>query len=329
MRIQPKKIMCAIDFSDFTPMIVSYGKSMASEFGATLYLCHIVPTLMVSSHMSSYIDYAGIEKDHSRDARNRLEEIAKEFNIQCEILVSVSIGHLADEIEQIAKQNNIDMVIAATNGGSGVIRFLTGSVTNKLIKILSCPLLVLHARDDGSISRMKEGIKINRILVGCDFSLDSRLAFDYALSLAQEFQTQLYLAHVADPPVIPIELMASDPLMPHDSGVLTQTATNYRSQGHTSMEDDLKKRDAGFRQIETRLLEMVPEESRNWCIPVTVVLEGQPYQELIDYAEKINADMIVLGIKGHSLLEKFLVGSTTDRVISRASCPVLAVRPIS
>jgi nucleotide-binding universal stress UspA family protein len=95
------------------------------------------------------------------------------------------------------------------------------------------------------------------------------------------------------------------------------------------MDEVGNRRSTWLKQIETRLLEMVPGDSRNWCTPVIVVLEGQPYQELITYAGKINADMIVLGIRGHSLLEKFLVGSTTDRVISRASCPVLAVRPIS
>jgi nucleotide-binding universal stress UspA family protein len=47
---------------------------------------------------------------------------------------------------------------------------------------------------------------------------------------------------------------------------------------------------------------------------------------LLNYAEQKNVDMIVLGVRGHSLLEQFLIGSTTDRVISRASCPVLTVR---
>jgi len=327
MRMEPRKIMCAIDFSDFTHMIVSYGKSLASEFDSRLCLCHIVPTLMVSSHMASYIDFAGIENEHIHNARSRLEEITKEFDIQCEIMVSVSIGHPADQIDLIARQNNVDMVIAATNGGSGVIRFLTGSVTNKLIKILSCPLLVLHAKNDGRASRIEERIKLNRILVGCDFSLDSRLAFDYALSLAQEFQAQLYLAHVTGP-TVPVELMMSDPAIFHDSPFSSLTGLGYKTPGEKSTDETIQKRDMWFKQIETRLSEMVPEDGRNWCTPVTVVLEGQPYQELINYAGTINADMIVLGIRGHSLLEQFLVGSTTDRVISRASCPVLAVRQI-
>ena len=323
MRMEAKKIMCAVDFSDFTHMIISYGKSMALEFDARLYLCHVVPTLMVSGHMPSYIDYAGIERDHVRNARIRLEEIAEEFDIQCEIIVSV--GHPADEIELAAQQNTIDMVIAATNGGSGMIRFLAGSVTNKLVKILSCPLLVLH--DDGRVSQKMERIKLNRILVGCDFSPDSRLAFDYALSLAQEFQTRLYLAHVVSP-MEPVEIMAPDPVM-LEINPLSGWAGSGAEALEKSTDEAGQKRITWLKQIETRLLELVPEDGRNWCTPVTVVLEGQPYQELIDYAGRINADMIVLGVRGHSLLEKFLVGSTTDRVISRASCPVLAVRPIS
>ncbi|OGR11907.1 MAG: universal stress protein UspA [Desulfobacterales bacterium RIFOXYA12_FULL_46_15] len=325
MRMEPGRIMCAIDFSDFTHMIVSYGKSLAKEYEAKLYLCHIVPALMVASHMSSLIDYAGIEKEHIHNARARLAQIAKEFGIQCEIMVSV--GHPADQIEQAVRQNRIDMVIAATNGGPGVVRFLSGSVTNKLVKILSCPLLVLHAKEDG-ISLIEQGIKLNRILVGCDFSPDSRLAFDYALSLAQEFQTQLYLAHVTGP-MEPVELMVSNPVMVHGSRFSRWAGPDYKDPGEKPTDETIQKRDEWFKQMMTRLSEMVPEDSRNWCTPVTMVLEGKPYQELIDYSEEINADMIVLGVRGHSLLEQFLVGSTTDRVISRASCPVLAVRQTS
>jgi nucleotide-binding universal stress UspA family protein len=318
--------MCAIDFSDFTHMIVSHGKSLAKEFHAKLYLCHIIPTLMVSGPMSSLIDYTGIENEHINHARERLEKIIKEFDIQCDIMISV--GNPADEIDQIVRENKIEVVIAATNGGSGVIRFLTGSVTNKLIKILPCPLLVLHAKEDGSISRMEKGISLNRILVGCDFSLDSKLAFDWALSLAQEFQARLYLAHVAGL-TKPVEFMMSDPVILHDSQFPGWTGPGYSEPGGESTEEATQKRNQRSKQIETRLLEMVPEDSRNWCTPNTVVLSGQPYQELIDYAATIDADMIVLGVRGHSLLEQFLVGSTTDRVISRASCSVLAVRQIS
>jgi len=324
MRIEPKKILCAIDFSDFTDTILSYGKSLALEFESTLCLCHIVQkTIMVSSHMPPYLDYAGIENERIRHTREELEKIANSIDVNCDILVSA--GHPADEIEEMATQNNVDMVIAATHGGSGVKRFLIGSVTNRLVKTLTCPLLVLHSKKKHIASENDQGIKLERILVGCDFSRDSQLAFDYALSLAQEFQTQLFLAHVMRP-TEQIELPASDYIKLQEGDTIGWTYSEYIDLQKRTYNEDWPKKTAVANRLEKQLSNMVPAESRNWCTPVTILLEGQPYKELIDYAESERVDMIVLGIRGHGLLEQFLVGSTTDRVISRASCPVLAVR---
>ena len=72
---------------------------------------------------------------------------------------------------------------------------------------------------------------------------------------------------------------------------------------------------------------MVPEEARTWCNPVTALLAGQPHEELIKYAVVNDIDLIVLGVRGHSLVETLFVGSTTDRVLRRAPCPVLSVQP--
>ena len=327
MRIKPKKIMCVIDFSDFTNIILSYGKSLASEFGSTLYLCHIVSeALMVSSLGHSYIAHIDIDSDRIQHAKDKLEKIAEEFDIKCKIIVSY--GHAADEINQTARKNNIDMVIAATHGGSGIKRFLIGSVTDRLVKILTCPLLVLHAQEKHLTAPVKESIKLKRILVGCDFSPDSKLAFDYALSLAQEFQTQLYLAHVIRT-TEQTELTASNYMQIQGDDYIGWAGSEYPDLPEKATDEDLKEKNNLLSRIEKQLSDMVPEESRNWCTPITILLEGQPYKELINYAEQKEVDMIVLGVHGRSLLEQFIVGSTTDRVISRASCPVLVVRQIS
>ncbi|MBR9986607.1 MAG: universal stress protein [Desulfosarcina sp.] len=73
---------------------------------------------------------------------------------------------------------------------------------------------------------------------------------------------------------------------------------------------------------------MVPEASLDRCTAKTALLEGEPFVALMDYAKEQMMDMIVLGIRGHTLLEKLLVGSTIDRLIRHASIPVLAVRQI-
>ena len=327
MRIEPKKIMCAIDFSEFTRSIIFYGKSLAKEFDSKLCLCHIVPaTVMVSSHMPPYLDYAEIETDRIQHTRDKLEKMVEKFDFECEILIAA--GHPADEIEKMARENQVDMVIAATHGGSGIKRFLIGSVTNRLVKILTCPLLVLHAQENQKDDAFEHGIKLERILVGCDFSPDSSLAFDYALGLAQEFQTQLYLAHIMNP-MASTGLTAADYIKIQEGDHISWTRSEYLELQEKTMDEDQKIKSSLMSRLERQLANMVPEDSRNWCTPITILLEGEPYKELIHYAEKKEIDMIILGVRGHSLLEQFLVGSTTDRVISRGTCPVLAVRQMN
>lgn len=324
MRIQPKKILCAIDFSDSTDMVLQYGKSLANEFDGELCLCHVVSAAyMVSSHITPYVDYTGIETERLDLAQKQLKDLAEELDIECDIVVES--GSPAEAIAQVAEQQGADMVLAATYGGSGIKRYLVGSVTDRLVKILSCPLMVLHPTDKNKQEVINGRIKLGRILVGCDFSQDSKLAFDWALSLAQEFQTQLYLAHVIRPGEhAPVSSL--DYLRVQEGDMIGWNRSDFLNL-KAGPEKELQEKKAKLvSRIERQLLNMVPGDSRSWCSPVTVVLEGVPYQELIEYGQKKEVDLIVLGVRGHSLLETFLVGSTTDRVIGRAGCQVLAIR---
>ncbi len=324
MKNEPKKIMCAIDFSDFTGMILSYGKFLAKNFEARLYLCHVIPeTPMISSHMAPYLIYAGTESERIQSAKERLEDLAKKEGLDCDI--AITTGHPADEINREAEENSIDMVIAATHGGSGIKRFLIGSVTSRLVKILTCPLLVLHTTGDEADIPAPEPAALKNILVGCDFSEDSDEAFDRAFGFAKKFKARLHLAHVMRPEST-AGLKKSDYIKLQSGENLGWTPSEYLELQQKVAEKEAEDRALISKRLERQLAEMVPEESRDWCTPVTILLEGQPYKELLSYAEKNSIDMIVLGIRGHGLLEQFLVGSTTDRVISRGLCPVLAVR---
>jgi nucleotide-binding universal stress UspA family protein len=326
MRIEPKKIMCAIDFSDFSHHILSYGSTLASEFGSKLYLCNIVSDMvMLSSHGQAYIASDTIARERLDSAQTLLESLAKEHGIDAEIIVSP--GHPADEVTQIAREKNIDLVIAATHGGSGIKRFLIGSVTDRLVKTLACPLLVLNAKKDQSEFKDNLNVPLKRILVGCDFSPGSELAFTYALSLAQEFQGELHLVHVIKPEKH-VEMTTSNYMKIQGGDYLGWNRSDFLDLQKNAAEEEWERRNRLSSSLERQLANMVPEESRNWCTPEIILLEGEPYMELIQYSEQKKIDMIVLGIHGRSFLEKFLVGSTTDRVISRGSCPVLAVRDL-
>ncbi len=150
--------------------------------------------------------------------------------------------------------------------------------TERLMRTLTCPLLVVNSPEHKFVNAADQKIRIKKILVGCDFSPDSGQALNHALSLAQEFQAELHLAHVVEPPTQPGSYK-------EDTPVSEEIQQDYR---------DLLTR---------KLKEMVPAEARLWCTPQTGLLEGRPYEEIVAYAGSKNIDMIVLGVRGHGLVK--------------------------
>lgn len=298
MRVQFNHILCATDFSDFSNHTISYGIALAKEFEAKLFVSHVVDLSSVAIYGEFQLDPVGQQNRIMEDADAQLKKLAGGQAISWEPLITV--GKPADEISRAVEEKEIDLVITATRGRSGFKRIILGSVTERLMRILSCPLLVVNRPEHKFVSITDQAVKIKKILVGCDFSPDSGQAFKHALSLAQEFQAELHLAHVIEPP--------------------TQPGLN---QGDTPVSEEIQQ---DYRDLLSRKLkEMVPVEARNWCTPKTSLPAGQPYEEIVSYAESKDIDMIVLGVRGQGLVKTLFLGSTTDRVVRRSPCPVLSV----
>ncbi len=298
MRVQFKKILCATDFSDFSNHTISYGVALAKEFGAKLFVSHVIDLSSVAIYGEFQLDPVGQQNRIMEDAATQLKELTGDQPISWEPLITV--GKPADEISRAVEEKDIDLVIAATRGRSGLKRVILGSVTERLMRTLTCPLLVVNSPEHKFVSAANREIKIDKILVGCDFSPDSSQALKHALSLAQEFEAELHLAHVIEPPTQPGSIGES-------SSVSEEIQQDYRAL------------------LIRKLKEMVPAEASFWCTPQTDLLEGQPYEEIVAYAESKDIDMIVLGVRGHGLVKTLFLGSTTDRVVRKSPCPVLSV----
>ena len=300
MRVELKKIICATDISDFSNHSVSCGIALAREFGAKLYVCHVIdfPTSFIYGDTPIFLIEQ--QKQAIENTHERLEKLIGKAQVEWKALVTM--GHAADEITRLAKENGVDLAISATHGRSGLKRLILGSVTERLMRTLHCPLLIVRGPEHDFSTSENRRFRFQRILIGCDFSTDSSLAFQHGLSLAQEFQSELHLVHVMEPPVY-----------------MDFFKTSVESE--EDLQQDLQSR------IKEKLTNMVPEEAHNWCTPQTALLDGQPHEELTRYAEKNNVDLIVLGVRGQGLAETLFVGSTTDRVVRRSPCPVLSVCP--
>lgn len=301
MRVLPKNILCATDFSDFSNHAIPYGIALAREFKARLFLCHVIDLSSAAIYGEAVLALEEQQKRMTKHAQEEMTRLMSRESIDWEPLITV--GNAAHEVARVAAERKIDITITASHGRAGLKRLILGSVTERLMRTLPCPLLVVRSPERGFVAPADQAITLRRILVGCDFSQNSSLAFQYGLSLAQEFQSDLHLVHVIPPP-------------------------RYDYQRKSGEPKQEPQKELGS-EIKNRLTEMVPQDAQTWCKPITVLLAGQPHEEITKYAAVNDIDLIVLGVRGYGLVESLFVGSTTDRVMRRASCPVLSVQPAS
>jgi nucleotide-binding universal stress UspA family protein len=144
-------------------------------------------------------------------------------------------------------------------------------------------------------------MKVERILFPTDFSEGSSLALRSAVDMAKMYNAKLHIVHVV-----------------YDFAKVTGSHVPHISA------DELYKEMNSWAQKE--IDRCCLEETRDLPNVEKTVIEGIPYEELIKFAEKEQIDLIVIGTYGRSGLERFIFGSTAERVVRKAPCAVLTVR---
>lgn len=300
MKMHFQHIFCATDLSDFSNSAVIQAIGMAREFGSALSICHVIDLPMVNMHGAPLVYPEEQIEEMKSGAMQQIKALVKGSDLNWEAVVET--GPVSSTLCRLANEKGADLAIVSTHGRTGLKRLFLGSVTERVLRTITCPLLVVTASDRKTDAQAPfKGFGFRQIMVGCDFSADSGRAVEVGFSLAQEFEADIHLVHVVEPFVYR-ETTMPDAATIETGGDLT----------------------AGFRE---RLEALVPEEARNWCTIHIACETGKPFQALQGYADANRVDLIVLGVRGHSLVETMLLGSTTDRVIRGVSCPVLSVCP--
>ncbi|MCA9074847.1 MAG: universal stress protein [Planctomycetaceae bacterium] len=146
-------------------------------------------------------------------------------------------------------------------------------------------------------------IKLKRVMAATDFSECSDHALRYACEFAEAFGAELHLVNITEPP----------------AAAYSEFGIGY--VGVDQLNDDLK---AG---AEAKL-ETLP--SSPWKEKLNVVRKailGSTFVELVQYAKSEDIDLIVMGTHGRGAIAHMLMGSTAEKVVRKAPCPVLTVRP--
>jgi nucleotide-binding universal stress UspA family protein len=140
-----KKILCAVDFSEYSPVVAEYAATIAKTMGSEIICLYVAPSLdqYVGFHVppSSIENFVGeIVTGADTTMEKFIEDNFKDETTKGKVLT----GYAAEEILAFAKSENVDMIVMGTHGRKGIDRILFGSVAEKIVKAAICPVLTIR-----------------------------------------------------------------------------------------------------------------------------------------------------------------------------------------
>ena len=209
-------------------------------------------------------------------------------------------GIPAEEIVDYATSEPVDGIVIGTSGRGGIARAVVGSVTDKVVRAASVPVVTITPEaaesDDG-------WTPIESILLPTDGSEAATAALDCGLELAEQFDATVHLLSVADSDLASALDTVSDDAVDSSNHLLEQAETYL----------DTLATDARDRDLEV----------------VITAVEGTPSEKIVEYAASEDVDLIAMGTTGRGGFERVLLGSVTDDVIRTATKPVMILPDVT
>jgi nucleotide-binding universal stress UspA family protein len=290
-----RTILAATDFSAAAGAAMEWAAALARTHDASLELVHVL-RLLGPTH-----DFFEANPDADQAlqqvALGRLDEEAARLRaLDLEVRPQLRHGLAAPAILEAAEETRPDLIVQGARGHGSLRHLLLGSTAERVVQHAPCPVLTVHASDGG------HDRAVRAILVPTDFSLDAEDAAHRALALLQPHQNgaRLILLHVWN---LPVEYTVYGAI---------PTSLNYLEDVEGAAEAQLDK---------------LAEKLRREGLAVeTVTRQGHPAEAIAEEARRRAVDVVALGTHGRTGLPHLFLGSTAERVVQLAPCPVLSVR---
>ncbi|HEY5618618.1 MAG TPA: universal stress protein [Vicinamibacterales bacterium] len=305
--IEIRHILCPIDFSDFSRRAFDHAVAIAKWYESSITLLHVCAIVPVAAYApgSGVLPSAILTREDRDVLLTSMHRFAEaEAGSSVPVAFEIAEGNAAREILAKANATPSDLIVMGTHGRSGFERLVLGSVTEKVLRKATCPVLSVPRSVPDVIPAPP--VLFKRIVCALDFSDCSMHALNYAMSLAQEAEARLTVVHVIElPPDVPREV--------HE----TMLGGPRNLEEYVALAEEDRR---------ARLKDAVPDSVRAYCTVDTALATGKPYREILRVAEEEQSDLIVIGIHGRGGADLLFFGSTAQHLVRQASCPVLTLR---
>jgi nucleotide-binding universal stress UspA family protein len=282
-----KRILYATDFSEGSRAALPIVSAIARRYHAEVYAANVRPPMPYTMYSPEAV--STLDNKRERETREELSKLLQGTEMSgLAASAVIEIGDPAEELQRMVRDLNIDLVVVATHGRTGVMRFLMGSLAEELFRNLPVPVLTVGPR----LSRRFASIEtIKTILYPTDLSAESRAMFPFVASLAAEYRAKIVLLHV---------ISSSDAL----SSTALELAARARGQ--------MQKLFAG--EIDPR------------CEVEMAVDFGDTADRTLNAAREYHADLVAFGVRPAGEASTHFRNTVAYKVVLEAECPVLTSR---
>lgn len=154
----PTRILAPIDFSPSSHAALKMAVELAKHFHAEIHLVHVIPMFPVTS-LPDFVPEAKFLEEARKDAERQFVKCQADLRAK-EIKVSSSIevgNDVPGCILEVVEREKIDMVVISTHGLTGWHPLVFGSIAEKVVKLVDCPLLLLRSEKPESSAKVKSG----------------------------------------------------------------------------------------------------------------------------------------------------------------------------
>jgi nucleotide-binding universal stress UspA family protein len=285
-----KKILFPTDFSPNADHALAHAIRLANFDGGEVIVQHVVSNYFEKHpHWATLFDLHEMQKYMSGYVDAHMKNVLPKETGSVRIRTEVSKGKAAEEIAALAEREFVDLVVMGS---------AKGVITNKVIRMTNRPVLAVSATqpNPGEVGLHK----VAKILVATDFSAHSKRVVEYAFDLKRIFDATIYMLYVIE----------------------TTHAIEWAiRQSHFVHAWDKMREWAG-----NQLINLTPDEYINDPGVIRLVEQGSPGDTIADVAFEVGADLTILGTHEYGVVHKHLIGTTTDKLLSKTSTPILTVK---